>query len=134
MRLHGGRPVPLIRKWYELHMGLHRSYVRPTLEDGKENPEAWTRLKRERRADRKPQLNLDTRSQTVLRYMIEHPAARTHRDIRGVGERTLEKLAQSGAVAAGGLSACNDRTWTVTDVGREEIRRIDCWYLGKSGG
>jgi hypothetical protein len=129
--LHGGRPVPLIRKWYELHMGLHRSYVQQTLEDGKENPEAW-RPARERRADQKPKLNLDTRCQTVLRFMIEHPAARTHRDIKGVGELTLEKLEKHGVIESTGKDVRGDRIWTVTDVGREEIKCIDYWYYGKS--
>ena len=128
--LHDGRPVPLVRKWYELHMGLHRNYVPATLEDGKDNPEAW-RSKREQQADRKPRLNLDTRCHSVLRYMVDHPSARTHRDIRGVGERTLEKLAQSGAIETVGMDDHDDRMWTVTDLGREEMKRIDDWYHGK---
>ncbi|MBY3564152.1 hypothetical protein [Rhizobium laguerreae] len=128
--LHGGRPVPLIRKWYELHMGLDKDFILATLEDGKENPQAW-RPKRERRADRKPRLNLDTRCETVLRYMIENPDARTHGDIRGVGELTLEKLKARGVIESSGMADTN-RIWSVTDLGREEIKRIDYWYFGKT--
>jgi hypothetical protein len=128
--LHGGRPVPLVRKWYEMHMGLQHSYVRATLEEPKENTDAW-RPKREQRADRKPQLNLNTRCQTVLRYMIENPEARTHHDIRGVGELTLEKLEAHGVIKSSGKASI-DRIWSVTDLGRDEIKRIDYWYFGKT--
>jgi|UPI00068EC6CF hypothetical protein len=129
--LHGGRPVPLIRKWYELHMGLNRSYVQATLEDGKENPDAW-RSKRDRRNDRKPQLELDGRSQQALLYMVAHPDARTHPAIPNAGAFTMEKLAEKGAIVAGKKDRDGDIVWQVTDVGLEEAKRIDFWHYGKS--
>jgi hypothetical protein len=130
--LHGGRPVPLIRKWYELHMGLHHSYVRSTLEDGKENPEVWTRSKRERRADRQPALDLDWRSQKALLYMVAHPDAQTHPAIPDVGAFTMENLAEKGAIIAGKKDRDGDIIWQVTDAGVEEAKRIDFWYHGKT--
>lgn len=91
--LHGGRPVPLVRKWYELHMGLNLSYVRTTLEDGKENLDGWKGT-RQRRNENKPQLDLDGRCQKILLYMVAHPDAQTHPAIPNAGISTLEQLAE----------------------------------------
>lgn len=129
--LHGGRPVPLIRKWYELHMGLHKSYVLPTLEDAKEDPESWTRSKRDRRNDRKPQLDLDGRSQQALLYMVAHPGARTQPAIPNAGAFTMERLAEKGAIVAGKKDRDDDIMWEITEIGLEEAKRIDFWHHGK---
>jgi hypothetical protein len=130
--LHGGRPVPLIRKWYELHMGLHLSCVRATLEDAKEKPEVWTRSKRDRRNDRKPQFDLDGRSRQALLYMVAHPDARTHPAIPNAGAFTMDKLAEKGAIVAGKKDRDGDIMWKVTELGREEAKRIDFWHHGKT--
>ncbi|HEV7305190.1 hypothetical protein [Ensifer sp.] len=127
--LHGGRPVPLVRKWYNQYMGVDKSYVLQTLEPAKDNPEAW-RPKREIRAERKPQLGLSTRCEKALRHMVEHPDIRTSAEISGARDLTLEQLAQVGALKEGKRDSQGDRTWTVTDIGREEIARINDWHKG----
>ncbi len=130
--LHGGRPVPLIRKWYQLHMALDRSYVLATLEEPKEDPESWTRSKRDRRNDRKPQLDLDGRSQEALLYMVAHPDARTQPAIPNAGAFTMEKLAEKGAIVADKKDRDGDMMWKITEIGLEEAKRIDFWYHGKT--
>ncbi|WP_201269197.1 hypothetical protein [Sinorhizobium meliloti] len=131
--LHGGRPVPLVRKWYELHMGLHRSYAQATLDEGKENLGTWTRTKSLRRnGDRNPELGLDWRSQKVLLYMVAHPDARTHPAIPDAGAFAMKKLAEKGVIAAGKTDRDGDTVWNVTDLGVEEAKRIDFWYNGKT--
>ncbi|MGK9198987.1 hypothetical protein [Sinorhizobium meliloti] len=132
--LHGGRPVPLVRKWYNQYMALDASYVLKSLEPAKENPDAWTRSKRAARDQRKPQLGLSTRCLSALRYMVEHPDVRTSAEISGARDLTLEQLAQSGALKEGRRDSQGDRTWTVTDLGREEMARVDDWHRGKSRG
>lgn len=128
--LHGGRPVPLVRKWYSQYMALDASYVLQTLEPAKENPESWTRSKRQARDERKPQLALSSRCLSALRYMVEHPDVRTSAEISGARDLTLEQLAESGALKEGRRDSQGDRTWTVTELGREEIARIDDWHGG----
>lgn len=128
--LHGGRPVPLVRKWYNQYMGVDKSYVLQTLEPTKDNPDAW-RSKREIRAERKPQLELNTRCLKALRYMVEHPDVRTSVEIPGARDFTLEQLAMAGALTEGKRDSHGDRTWTVTELGREEMARINDWHFGK---
>jgi len=128
--LHGGRPVPLVRKWYNLHMGVDRAYVLQSLEPPKENPDAW-RSAREKRNERKPQLGLNTRCLGALRYMVEHPDVRTSAEIPGATDFTLQELAAKGAVKEGRKDAQGDRTWTVTDGGHEEMARVNDWHGGK---
>ncbi|RVK61903.1 hypothetical protein CN126_12305 [Sinorhizobium meliloti] len=130
--LHGGRPVPLVRKWYNKYMALDTRYVLQTLEPAKENPEAWSRSKRQTRNERKPQLGLSTRCLSALRHMVTHPDIRTSAEIPGARDFTLEQLASAGAVKEGKPDSQGDRTWTVTDLGREEITRINDWHHGKA--
>jgi hypothetical protein len=128
--LHGGRPVPLVRKWYNLHLGVDRSYVQTTQEDGKENPDAW-RSEREKRNERKPQMGLNSRCLSTLQYMVERPHVRTSLEIAGARDATMEQLAEKDALVEGPRDGQGDRTWTVTDAGREEIARYNDWHKGK---
>ena len=130
--LHGGRPVPLIRKWYENYMGMHLKYIPSTLERSKDNPEVWTRSKRDRRNDLKPQLGLDGRCQKILLYMVSHPDARTIPAIPDAGEFTMSKLQEKGAVVAGNKDRDGDIIWKVTESGIEEAKRIQFWFYGKT--
>lgn len=127
----GGRPVPLVRKWYSQYMALDSSYVLQTLEPAKENPESWTRSKRDRRNERKPQLGLNTRCMNALRYMVEHPDVRTSAEIPGATDFTMNELAEKGALKEGKRDSQGNRTWTVTDAGIEEIARLNDWHGGK---
>lgn len=128
--LHDGRPVPLVKKFYDGYFGITAgSNMRPP--DGHEQPTTFTPVE-QRSAALMPKLKLDSRSETVLRYMIKNPKARTQRDMRGVGELTLQRVAEHGVIEAGGLNPNGDRIWTVTDAGRDEIKRIDYWYYGKT--
>lgn len=98
--LHDGRPVPLVRKWYNIHMGVDKSYVLTSLQDGKENPDAW-RSARDKRNDRKPQLGLNTRCMNALRHMVEHPGIKTSAEIPGATDFTMNELAGKGALKEG---------------------------------
>lgn len=125
--LHDGRPVPLVRKFYDGYFGITAGFA-ATAPDGEEN---WNwRSKREIRAERKPQLGLSTRCLSALRYMVEHPDVRTSAEIPGARDFTLEQLTQSGALKEGKRDSQGDRTWTVTELGREEIARVDDWHGG----
>lgn len=128
--LHDGRPVPLVRKWYNMHMGIEKSYVLQSLQDGKENLDGW-RSAREKRNERKPQLGLNTRCMNALRYMVEHPDVRTSAEIPGATDLTMNELAEKGAFQEGKRDSQGDRTWTVTDAGREEIARLNDWHGGE---
>lgn len=128
--LHGGRPVPLVRKWYNLHLGVYQSYVQTTQEDGKENPEAW-RSEREKRNERKPQMALNSRCLSTLQYMVERPHVSTSAEVTGARDATMEMLTEKGALVEGPRDSQGDRTWAVTDAGREEIARYNDWHKGK---
>lgn len=131
--LHGGRPVALIWKWYERYMMLDKSYIPATLEDGKENLEVWTRSSRRyKRHERKPQLSLSSRNQTVLQFMIDNPKLQTAKSMRGIGEKSLESLSNKGAIKRAGKDQDGNEIWTVTDEGRAEMTRIRDWYQGIS--
>ncbi|MCJ8051690.1 hypothetical protein GB928_004130 [Shinella curvata] len=129
--LHDGRPVPLVRKWYNIHMGVDKNYVLQSLQDGKEDWSVWDRSKRDRRNDRKPQLALNTRCMNALRHMVEHPDIRTSAEVPGATDFTMDELASKGALKEGKRDSQGDRTWTVTDAGREEIVRLNDWHGGK---
>lgn len=127
--LHDGRPVLLVRRFYDGYLGITAGFqaARP---DGEENLGAW-RSAREKRNDRKPQLGLNTRCLGALRYMVEHSDVGTSAEIPGATDFTLQELAEIGAVKEGRKDTQGDRTWTVTDVGREEMARVNDWHGGK---
>lgn len=127
--LHDGRPVPLVKRFYDGYFGITAGFS-VAAPDGKENWEAW-RSKREIRNERKPQLGLNTRGMNALRYMVEHPDVRTSAEIPGATDFTLDELASKGALREGKRDSQGDRTWTVTDAGIEEIARLNDWHGGK---
>ncbi|MGZ9724272.1 hypothetical protein [Rhizobium miluonense] len=128
--LHDGRPVPLVRKFYDGYFGITAGF-NVAVPDGEENLGAW-KPKRESRNKRKPQLGLDGRSQKALLYMVAHPDARTHGAIPDAGMTTMNRLAEKGAVVAGKKDRDGDTEWKVTDIGVEEAKRIGFWHHGKS--
>ncbi|TWB19552.1 hypothetical protein FBZ99_101325 [Rhizobium sp. ERR 1071] len=128
--LHDGRPVPLIRKFYDGYFGITAGFA-AVAPDGEENLGVWKRGSR-RSNDRKPQLGLDGRSQKILLYMIAHPDARTHVAIPDAGITTMNRLAEKGAIVAGKKDGGGDIVWSVTDAGIEEAKRIEFWHHGKS--
>lgn len=132
--LHGGRPVPLIKKYYDHYLGVDRSYIQRSQEDGKEDLSIWTRRKTDVRNDRKPQLGLTGYSQKILLYMVAHPDAQTAVAIPNAGAFSMERLAEKGAVVAGKKDREGDMEWTVTEAGHEEAARIDLWFNGKTAG
>lgn len=128
--LHDGRPVPLVKKFYDGYFGITAGFnaVAP---DGQENLGMWKR-RRERRQEIKPQLELNTRCVTTLRYMVDHEDVHTSAEIPGARDFTMEQLANVGALKEGKRDSQGDRTWSVTDLGRAEIKRIDHWHNGKT--
>ncbi|PWE52417.1 hypothetical protein DEM27_31210 [Metarhizobium album] len=63
--------------------------------------------------------------------MVEHTEVRTSAEIPGARDFTLEQLAAKAAVVEGRKDTQDDRTWTVTDVGREEMACVNDWHGGK---
>jgi len=124
--LHDGRPVPLVRKFYEGYMGIAAGF-NAAVPDGQENLGIWNR---EKRNERKPQMGLNSRCITTLHYMVDRPHVRTSA-IAGARDATMELLTEKGALAEGPLDGQGDRTWTFTDAGREEISRYNDWHKGK---
>lgn len=127
--LHDGRPVLLVRRFYDGYLGITAGF-QVAAPDGEENLGVWDRSARQRRNERKPQLELNTRCLGALRYMVEHPDVRTSAEIPGATDFTLQELAAKGAVKEGRKDAQGDRTWTVTDVGQEEMARVTDWHGG----
>ncbi|MCJ8028251.1 hypothetical protein KYK30_11215 [Shinella yambaruensis] len=127
--LHDGRPVLLVRRFYNGYLGITAGFqvARP---DGEDKLGEW-KGRRQRRNERKPQLGLNTRCLGALRYMVEHPDVRTSAEIPGATDFTLQELAAKGAVKEGRKDAQGDRTWTVTDAGQEEMARVNDWHGGK---
>lgn len=127
--LHDGRPVSLVKRFYDGYFGITAGFsvVAP---DGKENWEAW-RSAREKRNERKPQLGLNTRCMNALRHMVEHPDISTSAEIPSATDFTMDELAGKGALKKGKRDSQGDRSWTVTDAGREEIARLNDWHGGK---
>ena len=119
----------MVVKWYNQYLGMDKSYVQATQEDGKENWEAW-RPKREQRNERKPQMALNSHCLSTLQYMVERPHVRTSVEIFGARDATMEQLTEKGALVEGSRDSQGDRTWTVAD-GREEIARYNDWHGGK---
>ncbi|WP_449086212.1 hypothetical protein [Rhizobium sp. A37_96] len=129
-QLHDGRPVPLVRKFYDGYFGITAGFA-AVAPDGDERLGEWKRGRR-RSNERVPQLGLDGRSQKALLYMVAHPDARTHGAIPDAGVTTMSRLAEKGAITAGKKDSDGDIVWTVTDVGVDEAKRIEFWHYGKS--
>lgn len=124
--LHDGRPVALVRKFYEGYMGITAGF-NAAAPDGQENLGLGNRKKRN---ERKPQMGLNSRCLTTLHYMVDRPHVRTSA-IAGTRDATMEQLTEKGALVEGARDSQGDRTWTVTDAGREEIARYNDWHKGK---
>lgn len=127
--LHGGRPVPLVRKWYDLYLGLHLTDARSPQPDGQENLGGW---KKRRRDERKPQLGLDYRCQKALLYMVGHPDCHTQFEVPDAGAKTMATLAEKGVITHAGKDSSGDDSWTVTELGAQEAKRINFWYHGET--
>lgn len=128
--LHDGRPVLLVRRFYDGYLGITADFqvARP---DGGENLGVWDRSAGKRRNARKPQLGLNARCLGALRYMVEHTDVRTSVEVPGATDFTMKELAAKGALKEGNKDAQGDRTWTVTDAGREEMARVVDWHGGR---
>lgn len=125
--LHDGRPVPLVMRFYERYWGIvfGGAVGQP---DGQEN---WSDQQR-RRSDRKPQLDLDARSRDALIFMAEHPDVRSHLAVPNASTHTMKVLVDKGALKAGKKDEQGDPTWIVTEVGKEEAKRLGHYYGGRS--
>lgn len=127
--LHDGRPVPLVKKFYDSYFGITAGFA-ATAPDGEERLDAW-RSKRSLRNERKPQLGLDARCQKALLFMAGRPEIRTQHEIPDAGTHTMERLAAAGAIAEGKRDAQGDRTWKITDLGAREAKKIMEWHHGR---
>lgn len=123
--LHDGRPVPLVKRFYDGYFGITAGF-NVAAPDGKENLGVWKR-RREQRQENKPRLDLRGKQEDVLRFMVDRPDCNTADVIPNAGERTMQELARQGALRETGVDAHGDRRWEVTDEGRDEIKRIDTY-------
>lgn len=64
--------MPLIRKWYNIYLGVDKSYIQASQGDGKKHLGTWTGRKK-KYDENNPQLDLNWRCQVVLLYMVAHP-------------------------------------------------------------
>lgn len=145
--LHDGRPVPLVKRFYDGYFGITAGFD-VAAPDGKEDLSIWKRSKRTslsiadeppegslkawrrdkaERDKHRPIHNLDTRERRVLRFMLTHPDCSTTDLIPEAGEKTMATLQKVGVVRAGDKDFSGQRQWFVTDEGRAEIKRIDKW-------
>lgn len=89
--LHDGRPVPLVRRFYDGYFGITAGF-QATGPDGEENWDVRDCSPKGRAAKRKPQLDLNTRCVNALRYMVEHPDVTTSAEIPGATDFTMQEL------------------------------------------
>ncbi|MDK1489402.1 hypothetical protein QN219_04940 [Sinorhizobium sp. 7-81] len=125
--LHDGRPVPLVRKFYDGYLGLTAGFA-AAAPDGKENLDVWLKIRREKQ---KPRLGLSGNHEKVIRFMVDNTDCTTPDVIPNAGEYTMEQLTKLGALKETGINFQGARQWVVTDEGRREIKRIDDWRNGK---
>ncbi|WP_372353018.1 hypothetical protein [Pararhizobium sp. BT-229] len=85
--LHDGRPVPLVKRFYEGYMGITAGFA-VAAPDGEENLDVW-RPKRDKRNERKPQMGLNSRCLSTLQYMVERPHVSTSVEIVGARDFTM---------------------------------------------
>lgn len=67
----------------------------------------------------------------ILRYMRDHPDCDTAEDIRGAGERTLDILAEKNVIRAAGVDSKGRRRFLLTELGTDELKRIDASEWGR---
>jgi hypothetical protein len=113
--LHGGRPVPLVKRFYDGYLGITAGF-NVAAPDGKENLAMWQRSRR-RPGDDKPKLIIDGNIEPILRFMLNHPDCKTPDVIPGAGIYRMEKLAKLGAIVEIDPDASGARQWNVTDEG-----------------
>lgn len=144
--LHDGRPVPLIKRFYEDYMGITAGF-RVAAPDGKEDWSAWDGRKargrktddqprdelkhwqrqQEERDKHRPIHKLNAPQMRALRFMIDHPDLMTSDLIPRAAEKTMEALAKAGCLRPGGKDYRGHREWHVTDEGRAEVQREDTY-------
>ncbi|MNV21503.1 hypothetical protein D3C71_1124400 [compost metagenome] len=66
----------------------------------------------------------------ILRYMRDHPECDTAVDIRGAGDRTLNILSETNVIRAHGADSKGRRRFLLTELGKDELKKIDAWELG----
>ncbi|UNK36607.1 hypothetical protein MNR02_08775 [Shinella sp. H4-D48] len=127
--LHDGRPTLLVRRFYDGYLGITAGF-QVAAPDGEDKLSEW-KGRQQRRNERRPQLGLNARCLGALRYMVEHPDVRTSVEVPRATDFTMKELAGKGALKEGSKDPHGDRTWTVTDAGREEMARVNDWHGGR---
>ncbi|MET4687434.1 hypothetical protein [Sinorhizobium fredii] len=117
--LHDGRPVPLVKKFYDGYFGITAGFS-VAAPDGKENLGLWKSWRRDKY---RPQLSLDARLQKILRFMVDHPECTAPDAIPDAGPVTMERL-----VAKGAIRSLGDGEYAPTDEGIAELERLKNWY------
>ena len=114
--LHDGRPVPLVKKFYDGYFGITAGFA-ATGPDGKED---WSGSWRKRK-DTKTTIPINGNIEPVLRYMIDHPDCTTVAVIPGAGLKKMARLIEAGVIEEIEPDFDGDRQWRVTDLGRSSV-------------
>lgn len=80
--------------------------------------------------ERNAPTSLDDKYIKILRYMRDHPECDAATDIRGAGERTLDVLSEKNVIRAHGADSKGRRRFFLTELGKDELKKIDAWELG----
>ncbi|MDP9732209.1 UNVERIFIED_ORG: hypothetical protein QE446_003834 [Rhizobium sp. SORGH_AS260] len=88
--------------------------------------EEW-REQQKQRDKHRPLYGLDARKKDILRFLFDYPHVDSVDQIPRAGETTMAQLSEIGLVRTAGRDHRGRPKWSITEEGRNEIRRIDTW-------
>ena len=124
--------VPGTRKWDKRAIDAKLDEI-SGLGSSAEPEDAYDKWVREHRGKQetrnafRPHLKLREGPRRVLLFMAEHPECDTIDQIRGAGQRTIDKLMTEGAVKSIGMDDAGQRHYALTKLGKEEAARLEQW-------
>jgi hypothetical protein len=125
--------IPGTRKWDRRAIDAKLDEISglESASQAKDDPyDDWFREYRKKRESREafaPQVSLREAPRRVLIFMVAHPDCDTIDQIRGAGQRTIDKLIKVGVVRCAGTNAAGQSRYKATKLGEEEAARLEQW-------
>lgn len=88
--LHGGRPVPLVRRFYETYLGLTGDYVSKGADDGKD--EFWIGKRITNRIDKEERMRANGENVVERDFGVKYPPT-----LKAIAEYRAKKAAEHAA-------------------------------------
>ncbi|NRP70634.1 hypothetical protein ILFOPFJJ_01515 [Ensifer psoraleae] len=126
-------PIPGTRKWDKRAIDAKLDEISGLDVREKQAETGLQRWRRERDKKREareafaPQVSLREAPRRVLMFMAAHPESDTIDQIRGAGQRTIDKLVRVGVVECVGTDGAAQQRYAVTRLGQEESARLEQW-------